>query len=116
MKKYFSRNKYNAKKTEYMNIKFDSKLEANRYGELIAMQKGGLIKDLERQVRYKLEVNNQLITTYVADFVYIKINDDGSQEKIVEYAKGVETPVFKIKKKLMKAVHEIEIIISQKRY
>ena len=48
--------------------------------------------------------------------MYIKINDDGSQEKIVEDAKGVETPVFKIKKKLMKAVHEIEIIISQKRY
>jgi len=39
---------------------------------------------------------------------------DGSWEHVIEDAKGVETPEFKLKKKLMKAVHNIEIYLSKK--
>ena len=36
-------------------------------------------------------------------------------EDVVEDAKGVETPEFKLKKKLMKAVFNIEIYLSRKK-
>jgi len=109
------KNKFNAKKTEFMGIKFDSKWEAERYGQLHAMEKAGAIKDLQRQVRYNIQVNDQKICQYVADFVYQDMGLDGeSPKEIVEDAKGVETPEFKIKKKLMKAVFGIEIKITKK--
>ena len=98
-----------------MGIKFDSKWEAERYGQLYAMEKAGAIKDLQRQVKYNIQVNDQKICQYVADFVYQDMGLDGeSPQEIVEDAKGVETPEFKIKKKLMKAVFGIEIKITKK--
>jgi len=46
--------------------------------------------------------------------VYILTHENGKKEKIVEDAKGVQTTDFVIKKKLMKAVFDIEIKISKK--
>ena len=68
----------------------------------------------ERQVTYDIMVNEQRICKYIADFVYTLIHEDGKKEKIVEDAKGVQTTDFVIKKKLMKAVFDIEIKISKK--
>ena len=59
-------------------------------------------------------VNDQKICAYVADFKYNKENADGIWEHIIEDAKGVETPEFKLKKKLMKAVFDIDIYLSKK--
>ena len=59
-------------------------------------------------------VNDQKICKYVADFRYNKVDEYGSLEEVVEDAKGVETAEFKLKKKLMKAVHGIEIYLSKK--
>ena len=112
--RYGKYNKYNAKKTEFMGYKFDSKWEAERYGQLASMQMAGVVKDLERQVKYEIVVNNYKICRYVADFVYILVHEDGSKEKIVEDAKGVQTSDFKLKKKLMEAVFNIKIKISKK--
>ena len=39
---------------------------------------------------------------------------DGSTKEVVEDAKGFETADFKIKKKLMKAVHQIDLYLSKK--
>ena len=89
--------------------------EAERWGELSAMQRAGVVKDLERQVRYNLVINDQKICAYVADFRYKLIDEDGFEKEIVEDAKGVETAEFKLKKKMMKAILEIDIIISKKR-
>ena len=102
---YRRKNKYGAKKTTVDGITFDSKWEAQRWGELKAMERGGYVKDLERQVKYEIIVNDQKICRYVADFRYKKVDDD---------AKGFETPDFKLKKKLMKAVHGIELFLSRK--
>lgn len=107
-------NKYGARKTTFMGITFDSKWEAERWGELTAMEKAGYIVDLERQVSYNLVVNDQKICKYVADFRYNKVDDYGNLELVVEDAKGVETQEFKLKKKLMKALFNIEIILSKK--
>ena len=115
-KGYRKYNKYGAQKTKFMGYTFDSRWEAERWGELTAMERGGSIKDLERQVKYDIVVNGEKICKYVADFRYNQIEEDGSQKEIVEDAKGVETADFKLKKKLMKAVHGIEIKLSKKKH
>ena len=114
-RQYGKYNKYNAKKTEFMGFKFDSKWEAERYGQLSSMSLAGVVKDLQRQIKYDIVINDQKICRYIADFVYILVNEDGSEEKIVEDAKGVQTTDFIIKKKLMKAIYNINIKISKKK-
>lgn len=109
-----SRSKYGNKKTTVHGITFDSKWESERYLYLKSLEKAGRIKDLELQPRYNILVNDQKICAYVADFKYNKESADGIWEHIVEDAKGVETPEFKLKKKLMKAVFDIEIYLSKK--
>ena len=42
-RQYGKYNKYNAKKTEFMGYKFDSKWEAERYGQLASMQMAGVV-------------------------------------------------------------------------
>ncbi len=90
--------------------------EAERWGELSAMQRAGVVKDLERQVRYNLVINDQKICAYIADFRYKLVDENGFEKEIVEDAKGVETAEFKLKKKMMKAILGIDVIISKKRH
>ena len=113
-RQYGKYNKYNAKKTEFMGYKFDSKWEAERYGQLSSMALAGVVKDLQRQVKYEIVVNNYKICNYIADFVYTFVHENGKEEKIVEDAKGVQTPDFKLKMKLVKALFDIDIKISKK--
>jgi hypothetical protein len=110
----YKRNKYGARKTTVDGITFDSKWEAQRWGELQAMERGGLVRDLERQVKYDIVVNGEKICRYIADFRYKIVEDDGTTKDVVEDAKGFETADFKIKKKLMKAVHQIDLYLSKK--
>ena len=110
----YKRNKYGARKTTVDGITFDSKWEAQRWGELQAMERGGLVRDLERQVKYDIVVNGEKICRYIADFRYKMVDDDGSTKEVVEDAKGFETADFKIKKKLMKAVYQINLYLSKK--
>ena len=66
------------------------------------------------QVRFNLMVNDQKICAYIADFCYEREDKDGVWHYIVDDAKGVETPEFKLKKKLMKACLGIDILLSKK--
>ena len=111
-----SRPKYGNKKVTVQGIKFDSKWESERYLYIKSLELAGKVRNLELQVRFALEVNGQKICTYIADFRYEKENANGDWETIVEDAKGVETPEFKLKKKLMKACLGIEIFLSKKSY
>jgi hypothetical protein len=91
---------------------FDSKKEAERYGQLKLMERGGVVKDIRTQVRYRLAINGIKICDYIADFVYFdKFSRPGADpwKQIVEDTKGVRTPVYRLKKKLMLALHGIEI-------
>lgn len=112
--KLASRHKYGAKATTVDGIRFASKFESERYGYLKSLERAGVIRSLQLQPRYKLAVNGILICTYVADFSYEREGTDGSWTSIVEDAKGVETPEFKLKKKLMQAVLDIEINVVKK--
>lgn len=99
--------KYNNEKTFVGSKKFDSKKEAARYSELLLLRRAGKIKNLRLQVRYKFEKDGVPICAYVADFVY---KEKG--ETIVEDVKSAFTrknPVYRIKKKLMRAFFGIEI-------
>ncbi len=88
-------------------IKFDSKKEAEYYCQLKLLKQAGKIKDYKLQPRYELqpafEKNGKKYRaiTYIADFAII--NNDGTTE--VVDIKGVETQVFKIKKKLFEYMY-----------
>jgi len=109
-----SRPKYGNKKVTIQGIKFDSKWEGERYLYLKSLERAGTIRDLELQVRFNLMVNDQKICAYIADFCYEREDKDGVWHYIVDDAKGVETPEFKLKKKLMKACLGIDILLSKK--
>lgn len=121
-------NKYYSRKNTVDGICFDSQREAQRYCELALLQRAGKITNLERQKTYelipaqyetypRLGKNGQKLkdgrrciekaVTYVADFVYLQ----GGQ-LIVEDAKGVRTPEYVIKRKLMLYVHGIKVTES----
>lgn len=87
--------------------------ESRRCSELHLLQKGGLISDLKAhpQPSFRLKVNDVLICDYLADFEYL--DDKGAQ--VVEDFKGIETRDFKLKRKLMKAIHGIDVRIVKKK-
>lgn len=99
--------KYRNRKIEINGVKFDSEKEYLRWLQLVAMQARGEISDLQRQFAFEFKMNAIVICRYVADFTYTR---EGSL--IVEDVKSEFTaklPEYRIKKKLMKAFHGIEI-------
>ena len=98
------RSKYGNKKTTVGGITFDSKKEADRWGDLVLQQKGGKITNLRRQFKFDLAVNNKHVCFYVADFTYTK-----GDEWVVEDCKGVRTKEYVIKRALMEACLGITI-------
>ena len=96
--------KYHAIKTEVDGVMFDSKREAERYRELKLMQQAGVIEHLELQAKFPVKVNGKHICNYFADFIY---TERGAP--IVEDCKGMRTAAYRLKKKLVEALYEIEI-------
>jgi hypothetical protein len=107
-------NKYHSKKTIAYGIEFDSKKEAMRYRELKFLEASGKIENLKTQVKFVLlpaqrepdtvgpkggKIRGKVLereVSYIADFVYV---EDGRM--VVEDTKGVRTPEYVIKRKLM---------------
>ncbi len=98
--------KYRNQPVTVDGIRYDSKKEARHGQRLAAMERDGLIFELRRQVRFPIKVGGVLICTYVADFEF----RDSERRRVVQDVKGVRTDVYKLKKKLMLAVHGIEVI------
>lgn len=103
------RSKYGNKKVFFDGRKFDSKLEMERWLFLKDAERRRQIRALRQQVRIPCVVNGQKVCDYVADFCY---ELDGRE--VVEDTKGYLTDVFKIKAKLVRAVHGFEIRIVKK--
>lgn len=101
-------NKYRNQPTNVAGTEFDSKLEAQRYKDLRIMETAGVISALEVHPRFDLVVNGVRIGRYTADFRYV---DTDSGVQIVEDVKSrpTRTRDYMLRKKLMKAVHGIEI-------
>ena len=87
-------------------IRFDSKAEARRFGELRMLEMAGEITALECQTRFPLVVNGVKVCVYVADFTYVETM---TGEKVTEDVKGVRNSTYKLKRALMKAVYGITI-------
>ena len=103
------RRKYNSQPVEIDGIRFASRAEARRYGELLWQERDGMIHDLECQPRYRLEVNGVKICDYAGDFRY---TDAQTGAVVVEDVKGgdaTKTPVYRLKRRLMLACHGIEV-------
>jgi hypothetical protein len=105
------KNKYNAAGERIDGMWFASAAEGKRYLQLKVMVERNMIDNLRCQVKLPCVVNNRLICTYIADFAYVVIDDRGTAIRSVwEDVKGMITDVYKIKKKLVQAVHNIEIL------
>lgn len=107
--------KYKNHKVTHDDMTFDSKKEAERYKTLKAWQEMGLISGLVCQETFVLikgvkiagESRKRPSVRYVADFVYLR-----NGEQVVEDVKSSFTAkdkVFRLKKHLMKVVHNIDV-------
>lgn len=105
--------KYNNKKTVAFGIKFDSKKEAARYRDLKLLEAAGEIKDIKLQVKFPLlpvqrDEQGKLVeraAAYVADFTYWT----KAGEFVVEDTKGIKTPEYILKRKMMYYFHRIKV-------
>lgn len=116
--------KYGNKRVEIDGIKFDSAFEGKVYLRLKSLQERGRISGLELQPSWVIipkiterftkhlktkdkecERVVQSASHYVADFAF-----DYNGQRIVADAKGLPTPVYKLKKRLMRYVHGIDVI------
>jgi hypothetical protein len=118
--------KYNATKITADGHTFDSKHEYQRYCELKLLERGGVISDLQMQVKFVLipsqyepdtvkilksgkekVVKGKLIErecSYIADFVY-----QYNGNTVVEDSKGFRTKEYIIKRKLLRYKYGIAI-------
>lgn len=114
--------KYHAKKVTINGITYDSKKEARRHIMLLDMERKGEIQNLERQVKFVLIPAQREPDTigsrggvkkgkvierevaYVADFLYCE-----NGKTIVEDVKGVKTPEYIIKRKMLLYLYGIRI-------
>lgn len=100
------RQKYGAIPTWVDGIRFASKREAKRFGELLLLVKVGEIENVQVQPAYLVTLNEAAICTYRADFRY-QVKKTGAW--VVEDVKGMKTPVYKLKKRLVEAQYGIQI-------
>lgn len=120
--------KYHNHKITVNGEVFDSRKEFRRWQELQLLERSGVIQNLRRQVKYvlipaqyetyprfsdktgkRLKDGRRLVEkecSYIADFVYSHF--DGSVS--IEDTKGMRTPDYIIKRKLMLWAHGIRII------
>ena len=96
--------KFNAHRTEVDGITFDSKKEALRYMELKILSKTGHISELILQPEYPMIVNGHKVCAYRADFRYVE-----NGKTVVEDCKGMRTPIYQLKKKLLLACYGIKV-------
>jgi hypothetical protein len=101
--------KYGAVRTEVDGVTFASKAEARRYAELKMLEKAGQINSLELQPKFPITINGVKIATYIADFKYHVGSWSSPSPWIVEDVKGMLTPMYRLKKKMVKAQYGIEI-------
>lgn len=98
--------KYRNNPTVFNGRKFDSQKEARRAGELQLLERLGEIENLDYQIAFPFDYNEMRLCKYIADFVYYE-----NHQKIVEDVKSTasKTPLYNLKKKMMKAFYGIEI-------
>jgi hypothetical protein len=104
------RNKFGAVKVEYDGIEFASKREGARYLLLKQRMAVNEIADLHCQFPIDCEVNGVLVTVYIVDFAYKETATGRSvYEDTKGYRRGSAWAVFRLKVKLVEALHGIKV-------
>lgn len=102
-------NKFKAKRTiDKDGIAYGSQAEKKYLGQLAILQKAGLITDLVMHPQWQLEVNGKLIGRYTADAAY---RDEHGHYIVVDVKSPATARLadYRLRKKLMLAIHDIEI-------
>lgn len=87
-----------------------SKGEAERYRDLLLAESIGEIRHLLFQrPRMPLVVNGHCVGHYIPDFTYEEKQEDGSWVEVIEDFKGALTPVYVLKRALVRAIYGKEI-------
>ncbi len=95
------KHKFKAKPQEYEGIKFASKKELKRYKELQVLQRCGEVLFFLRQVPLRLAGG----VKYICDYLVFWANEDVTFEDV----KGMRTPMYTVKKKLVESTYPIKI-------
>ena len=106
------RQKYNNRRVQCGDLRFDSRAEFRRWEHLLLLVRAGEISGLQRQVPFELvptqerpSGGKERAVVYKADFVYV----DAAGKTVVEDVKGYVTPEFRLKRKLMLFRHGLEV-------
>lgn len=86
-------------------VLFDSMKEAKRYQDLKLLVRSGEVRELQLKTKFPIAIEKNKICVYVCDFDYFNVD----WKRVVEDVKGVKTAVYRLKKKLVKAIYGIEI-------
>lgn len=101
--------KYRAKKVQMDGFAFDSQMEARRYVQLKLLLRAKEIRDLEVHPSFVILVNGFVVCKVVLDFGYLN-------KGVLTYedVKGFDTPISKLKRKLLKASRGIDVQLITK--
>jgi len=108
LRRYRGYSKYGNQKVTVDGIKFDSKREANHYLYLKGLQNAGTIWNLQLQTKLDFKIDGKKMFTYMPDFEY----DDEFGHHYID-VKGMRTPIFNLKKKIIEASYKIEIEVVE---
>lgn len=106
-------NKFNARKITCSDGTFDSVKEYKFYLQLKAQMKSAdpdfRVMSIERQVRYDIAVAGQKIGFYKLDYLVTYANGNKRYFDVKGCRTGCAYQLFKLKKKIVQAIYEIEI-------
>lgn len=105
--------KYKNVWTVYNGVKYQSKAEADYAKYLDSLLLNGVINNWDRQIIFKLEIDGVKICSYILDF---KIEYPDRIDFVdIKGSKSTITDTFKIKQKLMKALHNTDVKVIFKK-
>jgi hypothetical protein len=104
------RNKYSAESSWIDGHRFASKAEAKYYMTLKLRERLGEVTDVRLQEPFVvLGPKGQVVTTYRSDFTFWDVKE--GRRRVID-VKGVETPTFKLKKRVVEAFLGITIELA----
>jgi hypothetical protein len=102
------KNKFNARKTEFKGVIYDSKKEASVAAILHSNLENGIVLGVERQILFKFPLNCKRQPKMIVDFKVT--NKDGSVKYWeVKGGRATMTPVYKLKKKMLEHFFGIDL-------
>lgn len=92
--------KYGATPTVVDGIRFASKRESVYYADLKLRERAGEIRNLTLQPKFPITINGEKVCDVVLDFSFYEEN----RRRVLDI-KGFDTPISRLKRKLVHAVY-----------